>query len=78
MHDTRRILSEKASSIAAEQPLLWEFRLYAQVLIDETERNKALPFAPPNAVAHITSYDAGATWLASHLKTPGPHRRVHH
>ena len=67
MNEFASLLSAKASSLATEQPLLWEYRLYAQVLIDEIDRNRALPFAPASAAVHLPRFEDGTAWLGSHL-----------
>jgi len=65
MNDFASLLSPQASSLAEEQPLLWEFRLYAQVLIDETARNRSLPFAP--ATVRVPGFEDGTAWIGAHL-----------
>ena len=65
MNDFASLLSPEAGSLADEQPLLWEFRLYAQVLIDETARNRSLPFSP--ATVRVPGFEDGAAWIGAHL-----------
>jgi hypothetical protein len=65
MNEFASLLSVEAKALTSEQPLLWEFRLYAQVLIDEVARNKSLPFTP--AAVHIPRFEDGAAWLGGHL-----------
>lgn len=67
MDEFALLLSPKANALASEQPPLWEFRLYAQIVIDETTRNKSLPFAPASAAVHIARFEDGTAWLGSHL-----------
>ncbi len=61
------VLSPAPAALASERPLLWEFRLYAQVLIDEVARNRVLPSAPASAVVHLPRFEDGVAWLQSHL-----------
>jgi hypothetical protein len=65
MTDFTSLLSPEARSLVNDQPLLWEFRLYAQVLIDETGRNNALPVAP--AAVRVSRFEDGTGWLGKHL-----------
>ena len=65
MNDFASLLSPEAGSLANEQPLLWEFRLYAQVLIDDTSRNRSLPFAP--VTVRVPGFEEGAAWIGAHL-----------
>lgn len=65
MTDLTSLLSPTARSLADEKPLLWEFRLYAQVLIDETERNNALPLAA--LAVRVPRFEDSTAWLGEHL-----------
>ena len=65
MNDFASLLSPEAGSLANEQPLLWEFRLYAQVLIDETGRNRSLPLA--QVTVRVPGFEDGAAWIGAHL-----------
>ena len=67
MNEFASLLSPQANVLASEQPPLWEFRLYAQVLIDEIARSKSLPFAPASVAARVPRFDDGTAWLRSHL-----------
>lgn len=58
-------LSEAASALASTEPLLWEFRLFAQVLMDEIGYVSA---APTVASHHEQGFEESAAWLASRLQ----------
>jgi hypothetical protein len=58
-------LSEAASALVAGAPLLWEFRLFAQVLMDEIGYLKP---APVVATHHEQGFQEGAAWLAAQLQ----------
>ena len=61
-------LSEAASAFVAGEPLLWEFRLFAQVLIDEIGYLKAAPLV---ATHHEQGFHEGAAWLGAQLQRLG-------
>jgi len=58
-------LSEAASALVAGEPLLWEFRLFAQVLMDEIGYLKA---ASPTAIHHEQGFQEGGAWLGAQLQ----------
>ena len=58
-------LSEAASALVAGEPLLWEFRLFAQVLMDEIGYLKA---APVVATHHEQGFREASAWLAAQLQ----------
>ena len=61
-------LSEAASTLVAGEPLLWEFRLFAQVLMDEIGYLKA---APVVAAHREQGFQEGSAWLAAQLQRLG-------
>ena len=58
-------LSQAASALVAGEPLLWEFRLFAQVLMDEIGYLKA---ASPTAIHHEQGFQEGGAWLGAQLQ----------
>ena len=58
-------LSEAASALVAGEPLLWGFRLFAQVLMDEIGY---LTAAPAVAIHHEQGFQEGAAWLGAQLQ----------
>ena len=58
-------LSQAASALVAGEPLLWEFRLFAQVLMDEIGYLSAAPIA---ATHHEQGFQEGGSWLGAQLK----------
>ena len=58
-------LTAAASALVAGEPLLWEFRLFAQVLMDEIGYLKA---ASPTAIHHEQGFQEGGAWLGAQLQ----------
>jgi hypothetical protein len=59
-------LSPAAAALVSEKPPLWEFRLFAQVLADETG---ALLTAPTDAgVHHEPDFERAASWISDQLR----------
>lgn len=67
MSEFASLLTVEAMSLVDEQPPLWEFRLYAQVLIDEIARNRLLPAVPVGTAASLAEFEDGIAWLSSQL-----------
>ena len=67
MDDYRQTLSQEAASPASEQPPFWEFRLYAQVLIDEIALIQHVPAAPPAASRQAPRFMDTTAWMSAQL-----------
>lgn len=68
MSEFASLLTVEAMSLVDEQPPLWEFRLYARVLIDEIARNRMLPAVPVGTAPSPAEFEDGTAWLSSRLE----------
>ena len=67
MDDSRQTLSQKAAALASEQPPFWEFRLYAQVLIDEIALIQHVLAAPTPATRQAPRFKDTTAWMSAQL-----------
>lgn len=67
MDDSRQSLSQKAAALASEQPPFWEFRLYAQVLIDEIALIQHVLAAPTPASRQAPRFKDTTAWMSAQL-----------
>ena len=67
MDDSRQTLSPQAAASASEQPPFWEFRLYAQVLIDEIALIQHVLAAPTPATRQAPRFKDTTAWMSTQL-----------
>jgi len=67
MDDSRHTLSPQAAALASEQPPFWEFRLYAQVLIDEIALIQHVLAALTAASRPAPRFKDTTAWMSTQL-----------